>query len=348
MTIQDFALSNNIEHLSTLTVYRGKQVYHIPMPDDQALGVPSYIIEDGDSFKFLSSDETFEIMRYMSENDLESEDMLVYMESPVIKSIKITSNGICYGPMPDDNEEVEQYLTISSNGRVWFSARNYKQYTEEKGYCRKKQLSIGKWKAEFILRLICNLAESDLFVTDVGSFDMEIRCTDGTKSHISGSLIGGVTAYSYGRMFEIDLTRLIRRYIPVYGLWVFDGSTSPDYEGKKAIYKFAESWEKDFVNDKPNMDLEFGFTNDCTKLGFQMDSEEYIRLSQKAGSLYPYDEDIEKATKSMDDIDVLGAAVFAYCRGLTHWGPYQVGDKEKNVFLCFLRRLKELTRKKKV
>lgn len=154
MTIQDFASSNKIEHLSTLVVYRGKQVYHIPMPDDHELGVPSYIIEDGDSFKFLSSDETFEIMRYMSEKDLESEDMLVYMEPLVIKSIKITSNGICYGPMPDDNEEVEQYLTISSNGRVWFSARNYKQYMDGKGYCRKKQLSIGKWKAEFILRLI--------------------------------------------------------------------------------------------------------------------------------------------------------------------------------------------------
>lgn len=56
-----------------------------------------------------------------------------------IRSIRIESNNICYGPEPGADDEVEQYLTISSTGRVWFSARNYQQYCNSKDYCRKKR-----------------------------------------------------------------------------------------------------------------------------------------------------------------------------------------------------------------
>ena len=165
-----------------------------------------------------------------------------------IRSIRIESNNICYGPEPGADDEVEQYLTISSTGRVWFSARNYQQYCNSKDYCRKKQTSIDKWKAEFLLRLIDNISENMSFVTDVGSYDLEIRYSNDTKRRISGSLIGGVYSHAYGEENNVDVTRLIRRYIPVYGLWAFDSSTSPDYEGKKAVFLFAEAWEKFFKN----------------------------------------------------------------------------------------------------
>ena len=152
-----------------------------------------------------------------------------------IRSIRIESNNICYGPEPGADDEVEQYLTISSTGRVWFSARNYQQYCNSKDYCRKKQTNIDKWKAEFLLRLIDNISENMSFVTDVGSYDLEIRYSNDTKRRISGSLIGGVYSHAYGEENNVDVTRLIRRYIPVYGLWAFDGSTAPDYERKKEI-----------------------------------------------------------------------------------------------------------------
>lgn len=61
-----------------------------------------------------------------------------------IKSVRIISNNICYGPEPKVNMEVEQYLTISSTGRVWFSVRNYQQYCDGKDYCREKRISIDK------------------------------------------------------------------------------------------------------------------------------------------------------------------------------------------------------------
>lgn len=58
----------------------------------------------------------------------------------VLKSVRIKSNSICYGPKPDANDEVEQHLTIAATGRIWFSARNFNQYLNEDGGCRKRRL----------------------------------------------------------------------------------------------------------------------------------------------------------------------------------------------------------------
>lgn len=132
-----------------------------------------------------------------------------------IKSVRIISNIICYGPEPGANDEVEQRLTIASSGRFWFSARNYQQYREGKGFCRKTQGSIGKWIVAFLLQLISNLPRELDYVTDVGNYVIEVRYINGVKKRTSGSLIGNVFSYVYNEETEIDVTRLIRRYIPV-------------------------------------------------------------------------------------------------------------------------------------
>lgn len=153
-----------------------------------------------------------------------------------VQSIQIVSNNICYGPMPEPTDEVEQHQTISSSGQVWFAARNFEQYDKGKRFFRKKQLNIGKWKAEFLLRMFEEIKEKP-FVTDCGSFNLELRFKDGSKRVIYGSLIDDMDVPLYGG--KTSLTKLTRRYIPVYGLGVFNGSLSPDYEGKKAILLFA-------------------------------------------------------------------------------------------------------------
>ena len=113
-----------------------------------------------------------------------------------LQSIRLVSNNICYGPAPEPEDEVEQYLTISSSGRVWFSARNFEQYHQGKGFCRKKQLNIGKWKAEFLLRMFEGIREKP-FATDCGSFDLEIRFQEGSKKGLYGSLIEDMEVPSY-------------------------------------------------------------------------------------------------------------------------------------------------------
>ena len=142
-----------------------------------------------------------------------------------IKSIKIVSNNLCYGPAPDYNDEIEQHLTISSTGRVWCN-----RYIFGEGYNyvlkKKEQISIGKDAAVHILGLISELLltyQRD-FVTDVGHWEMEIRYTNGDKRIIDGPLIGNVYAG------ETDLSDYIRGEVPIDGLFVFDGGAYEEEE----------------------------------------------------------------------------------------------------------------------
>lgn len=257
-----------------------------------------------------------------------------------ITSFKLISNNICYGPMPDKSDEVEQHLTVSSSGRVWFSARNYDQYVAGKGFCRKKQINIGKWKAKFLINIIKNVYV-DYDVTDCGSWDLIIR-EETKRSTISGPLIGNEIGTTYGNT-PVPVTKLLRRYIPIYGLWGFDSEMAPDYEGKKAIFLFTEKWIHLFSskNDKA-FDCYFG--EDCTKLGFQMDcGAEFSRLYP--GCFDVHNSKLQSIIHEIYDVDLLGSAVFSYWRGLTHWsGPYEISNEIRNWFLLILKRMREITK----
>ncbi len=260
-------------------------------------------------------------------------------------SFRLISNNICYGPEPAFADEVEQYLTVSSSGRVWFSARNYMQYSEGRGFCRNKQINIGAWKAGF-LNLLVNRFEERLMVTDCGSFDLQIRFEDGTKRSISGSLIGDDLVPLYGDV-NTSLTKLLRRYIPIYGLWGFDGSLSPDYEGKKAIHLFAKKWISKI--DSPTLtfnEFEDFFGNECTLLGFQMDcGQQFVKLYPHAFD--PDSGDIDSIVHTITDIDLLGSAVFSQYRYLTHWAFYpELNDQYRHWFIVLLNQMRLMTKKK--
>ena len=51
------------------------------------------------------------------------------------KKIKIVSNCLGYGPCPQPDDEAEQHLTITADGRVYFSSYSYgdgRHYTKAK------------------------------------------------------------------------------------------------------------------------------------------------------------------------------------------------------------------------
>ena len=164
-----------------------------------------------------------------------------------IKSVRLISNNICYGPAPAPNDEVEQHLTVARDGRVWFSGRNYQQYSDGKGFCRKKQVNIGPWKAKFLFELLDDLTEQPM-ATDCGDYSLSIRYDDEKTRTINGPLIGTTMASYHGH--QLSATKLLRRYIPVYALWGFDGQLSPDYEGKGAIFTFAKNWYSLFSSEQ--------------------------------------------------------------------------------------------------
>ena len=88
------------------------------------------------------------------------------MDYSKLQKATIKSNNVGFGPMPEPLEEVEQRLTISRCGRVWFSAYSYGGTR-----LRKKQVWLGKERACCLLHVIgtyfCSCEELSL-ATDIG------------------------------------------------------------------------------------------------------------------------------------------------------------------------------------
>ena len=137
-----------------------------------------------------------------------------------IQKVRIVSNNICYGPEPLPEDEVEQHLTISVSGRVWFAGYKYANGVGKFEICRRQHFAIGKPVAKEILALFSQYINSDQLVcyaTDIGNWEMVITDTEGKECTFKGSLCGGVA------VGDIDLTQFIRKFLPIEQLLVFDG-----------------------------------------------------------------------------------------------------------------------------
>lgn len=135
-----------------------------------------------------------------------------------IQKIRIVSHNICYGPEPLPEDEVEQRLTISASGRVWFTGYKYANGFDKYEIGRRQQFSIGRSLSIEIFEYFSQYLNSDqlvCYVTDVGSWYMEITDTKGKAYTFRGSLSGGVT------VGDVDLTRLLRECLSINQLFVF-------------------------------------------------------------------------------------------------------------------------------
>ncbi|KOA19352.1 hypothetical protein CLHOM_24580 [Clostridium homopropionicum DSM 5847] len=136
-----------------------------------------------------------------------------------IRKIRIISNNICYGPEPSPKDEVEQHLTISSKGRVWFTGYNYADGFGKYKIGRKQQFSIEKKIVDEIFNLFSQYYERNqllCYATDIGIWKMEITDIENKKYTFKGSLCGAVS------VGDTDLTDYIREQIPIDDLFIFD------------------------------------------------------------------------------------------------------------------------------
>lgn len=136
-----------------------------------------------------------------------------------LQKVQIISNLQGYGPLPEPKDVIEQRLTISSDGRVWFT-----EYLFGDGRCEKRpigrqlQLSISEEIALDILSKVDNYLEEDpitMYCTDIGDWKLIATDFSGNEKQLSGSLCGEVM------VDEVDLTDFIMRSIPIEGLVVF-------------------------------------------------------------------------------------------------------------------------------
>lgn len=141
------------------------------------------------------------------------------------KKIRIISNNVSYGPAPSLDEEVEQRLTLSRDGRVWFSGYNFDygidHYTRE----RKLQFKLDQEKVDKIFAVFSRFFAGnfeDVFATDIGSWEMTITNEEDSTFDFSGSLCA---------QYEIDgmdLSDLLREELGIENLFAFDGNDQPD------------------------------------------------------------------------------------------------------------------------
>lgn len=142
-----------------------------------------------------------------------------------LKKIRIVSNNICYGPMPDPDDEVEQHLTINDEGRIWFSGYNFGHGGEKYEKARNRNFKIEKSDIDKLFGTIATYfgnGYDEIFATDIGDWVMELTNTDGKIYKIRGSLCAD---FDYD---GIDLSDLVRETVGMDDLFVFDGNNKPD------------------------------------------------------------------------------------------------------------------------
>ena len=154
------------------------------------------------------------------------------------RKITIFSDGVCYGPAPEDSEELQQRLTINDRGDVYITYYNW-----QSKILRKERFVIPFCDAIEIIQKTNRLfavSNPTLKVTDVGSWELTIQNDDGNDYKLSGSLLADTDP------MLIDLSCIIRNALKRDNLLVFDGGyhtemyrvchCSFDFGGKSYCY----------------------------------------------------------------------------------------------------------------
>ena len=150
---------------------------------------------------------------------LTGEKRFIFSGQP--KQLRIVSNRSGFGPRPDPGGEVEQRMTITWDGRVFFSAYSFEGPPDRYKKTRMQRFRMEQAAAQEILGAVsaCFSEEyEEHFATDIGNWTMELTNTEGAVYKFRGSLYADL--YKNGT----DLSDLIRGELGMEDLYVFDGN----------------------------------------------------------------------------------------------------------------------------
>lgn len=200
---------NDVKLLGTAIFSKWRGVTHWSYEDS--------LLSDSNHPWFIAA---FQRLAFLTNDDVVNP----YVLKGKAKRIRIVSNNKGYGYLPELDEEVEQRLTMTSDGRVWFSAYSIAKPYDFEHYNRSRRLQfkLEKEKADIIFsafnQLFCS--ETDrIFATDIGSWDMRIIEEDDRVFPLSGSLC---VNYDINGM---DLSDLLRKEIGIDNLFAFNGNS---------------------------------------------------------------------------------------------------------------------------
>ena len=111
------------------------------------------------------------------------------------------------------------------------------------------------------------------------------------------------------------------------------------------IKEFAQKWLKKFQD--PNICyielVEHYFADDCRALGFEMDSGN--AFCERYANAFNSTEELLKIIDEIDNVKLLGSAIFSQWRYFNHWaysGAEILEPENREWFIIALKRMEEL------
>ncbi len=141
------------------------------------------------------------------------------------QKINIISNRISYSTYPAPEDEIEQHLSLTSEGEVSFSAYIFGKDNEPYPLAKTENFQLDKNAATELLNTIAAYFshENDrIITTDIGNWILEIINSEGKIYKYTGSLNAGLT------LNDIDLSNLCRTTLNRPDLYIFDGNYKSD------------------------------------------------------------------------------------------------------------------------
>lgn len=136
-----------------------------------------------------------------------------------IQKFRLITNGLCYGPCPEPTDEVEQHLTITRDGRVWFSGYNFGTWGINKYVQgRKLQFKLSEEKVAPIFEAFqdyFSMRFMPYFATDIGDWEMKITTDTGDEATFNSSY-GSPMYYQ-----DKHLSQIVAEILEIEDLWVF-------------------------------------------------------------------------------------------------------------------------------
>ena len=113
----------------------------------------------------------------------------------------------------------------------------------------------------------------------------------------------------------------------------------------RAVNEFALKWLNVFMSENPDHStFEYVMGNDCFSIGFEMDCGESFNRAYSNGENLGRTEHLEKIIDKVDNVELLGSAIFSKWRYITHWSQESgFSSDNKAWFIMALNQLKRLT-----
>lgn len=152
---------------------------------------------------------------------LTEEDDSTFIFEGTLKKIRLVSKNIRFGHCPKPEDEVEQHLTITADGRVWLSRYRYGVFGSKHKLIEKLSFSVSPKAVEKIMGAVADYFGNEYsmeIVSDVGSWNLVLTNTEGKIFNITGPLYHDLQTAAGG------LSDIIRTNLNRNDLFAFDGN----------------------------------------------------------------------------------------------------------------------------